>query len=469
MFSACQKAPVAQKPATNRVTFMPKVIPLSDPEIANPWRTPLYAGSEEPPPGLPFSEHYQRWCWADVESGPGQYDFSKIDALMAAAKADGGKAGFRIMPVNTSGRSQSCLPAYIRNQISEPPDWNSPLYLRRVQALLTALGQKYDRDPRMGWFEIGPYGNWGEWNLSNLPRNPMSPENKQKLIKMSLAAFPHKYLLMLTDGYASDGGDYDALDYAMSLSPNIGIRSDCLGSSDFGGASQAMASVQDRWQQAPVVLEYCGGADFQLAYNQLTMYHATMLADGDGNLAAYSSYNSNDGQHLITNFKTAGYRFVLDSLAMPSHLAAGDRFTVVAQWSNVNVAPAYLPWNVMIQLRSSSGDIAWQAKSQVNLATFIPTNSGRSDTFTSITANFDFSHPFSSSSTDAPVSITDNFRLPRTFPSGTYSVAVQILDPENYYKPMQLAIGGQQSDGSYNLGTIAIGGSSLPASTVAAH
>lgn len=420
--------------AGNTVTFTPKTIPFSDPEIARPWRTPIYAGSEASPPELPLSEAYQRWCWAELEPSQGQYDFSKIDALMAKAKTQGGQAGFRVMPVNTSGQTGSCLPSYISSQTGEPPDWNNPVYLDRAQALLTALGKKYDTDPRMGWYEIGPYGNWGEWNLWTLPNNPMTPANKERLIQMSLSAFPHKRLLMLSGADKQDGGGYDALSYAMNLSPAIGIRSDCLGSSDFGGATQGFGVAPDRWKQAPIVLEYCGGADLALSYDQLKTYHATMLADGDGNLQAYTSYSSTDQQQLITNFKTAGYRFILNTLTLPSNINAGEGFNVSTNWSNINVTPAYLPWDVMLQFRNSAGTIAWQGKSQLNLTTLLPT--------------------------PAPVSISDTFTLPATVPAGTYTVAIQIIDPSKYYAPLSLAIQGKQTDGSYTIGTITVGGTS---------
>src|SRR6266702_4794450 len=98
------------------LTFTPTVIPLSAPEIGNPWRGPVYYGDESPPPNWPLIDHYNRWCWGEIESAEGQYNLGLIEEVLADAKAHGGKGGFTIMPVNTSGQTGSCLPPYLRSQ-----------------------------------------------------------------------------------------------------------------------------------------------------------------------------------------------------------------------------------------------------------------------------------------------------------------------------------------------------------------
>ena len=91
----------------------------------------------------------------------------------------------------------------------------------------------------------------------------------------------------------------------------------------------------------------------------------------------------------------------------------------------------------MVQLRSDSGAVVWQSKSQLDLQTLLPTNT---------------------SGTDTPRTVTDTFHLPATVPDGSYWIAIQIVDPDNYYAPLSLAIEGRQADGSYILGTVAIAG-----------
>jgi hypothetical protein len=434
--------------------IVPTVIPLSDAEIGNPWRGPLYYSSESPPPSSPLTDLYDRWCWGELEPAQGQYDFGRIDSLLARAKSQGGKAGIRVMPVNTSGQSGVCLPAYLRQQIGEPPDWNAPAYLDRVLALLTALGQRYDSDPRFGWYEIGPYGNWGEWNLAEIGGTPMSDANKQRLIQMSVQAFPHKRLIALGGLDSGDSGCFgcdpvdaarwgfhvwDGLTYALNLSPNIGLRADCLGKPDFGGyaASFAVPAAAQRWKTSPVILEYCGGPDFQTAQDQIVQYHAALIGDGAGNINSFGSYSSSDQQLMMLNYNTSGYRFVLDRLTVASTLARGSSFDVTSLWSNVGITPAYSAWSVVFQLKDpGTGQIAWEGTSRLDLQQLLPTKTG--------------------SGTDTPASVADHFTLPAAVAAGTYQWVVRVVDPEGYYRPLALAIQGRTSDGSYLLGDITV-------------
>lgn len=453
--SANQYSPNQRAGIGKLVTFTPTVIPLSAPEIANPWKGPQYYSDESPPPNWLLVDHYNRWCWRDIEPRQGQYNFAPIDAVLTAAKAHGGKGGFTIMPTNPSSGG-TCMPDYLmalmphggwyintqRNLRTYEPDWNDPHYLARLRALVSALGERYDHDPRLGWVDLFAYGSWNEWNLAGWPAgSPVgTPATKRAIIDMNIQAFPDKYLAMNTDGYGYDGTGYDALDYALSRSPKVAIRMNCLGYADMGGAIrayQADPALATRWQTAPSIVEYCGGPDFQAALQQIKTYHFAMIGDGAGNINSFRSYSPADEQLLLQNYKTSGYRFVLDRLTLPSHIEAGGGFSVTTAWSNVNVTPAYNPWQVLLQLRNSSGTIAWQQPSSLDLQTLLPTTDA--------------------SGKDTPVSITDTFTLPKTLVSGSYTVAVQIIDPDHYYRPLQLAIQGKQADGSYYLGSITIG------------
>jgi Domain of unknown function (DUF4832) len=96
-----------------------------------------------------------------------------------------------------------------------------------------------------------------------------------------------------------------------------------------------------------------------------------------------------------------------------TQLTAGSPFTVTSRWTNVNTAPAYIPWHVVIQLRNTAGNIVWQGNSQLDLTKPFSTASQGNDTKT----------------------ITDTFTLPGTVANGSNKVYVQILDPAHYYFP----------------------------------
>lgn len=447
---------LAQREVRSNITFTPEMIQFTAPEISNPWRGPQYYGSEAPPPNWRLIDYYNRWCWSTIEPGEGKYNFAPIEKVLADARAHGGKGGFTIMPTDpTSGGS--CIPRYlmalmpkggwytntIKNLRTYIPDWNDPHYLARLQALLNALSQRFGNDPRFGWVDLFAYGSWNEWNLAGWPsRAPIgTPATKRAIINMNLKAFPHQRIVIDTDAHFHDNSGYDALDYALSLSPKIGLRMNCLGDPTMGGAEEDFVQssiARTRWITAPTIVEYCDNPTFQFALDQIKQYHFAMIGDGGGNINSFSSYSPSDQDLMMLNYKTSGYRFVLNSLTLPSRMQAGEQFTVTTRWSNLNVTPAYNPWNVMIQLRNAAGVIVWEGKSRLDLQALLPTIN-------------------QSTATNTPVTISDNFKLPGNIRNGFYTVSIQIIDPDNYYPSLNLAIQGQRPDGSYLLGKIAVG------------
>jgi hypothetical protein len=185
---------------------------------------------------------------------------------------------------------------------------------------------------------------------------------------------------------------------------------------------------------APLYFEYCSNPDFAMSLADIERYHASLIGDGDGNINSFGSYDAATQNLILRNYKASGYRFELASLTLPKKLVAEQPFQVTSQWKNVNYAPAYAQWNVMIQLRDASNQVVWQEKSTLDLRV-----------------------PFSDASQGNDMkTVTDRFTLPATIASGQYSVAVQILHADAYYPPLALAIRGRQTDGSYSLGNISV-------------
>ncbi|HLZ60535.1 MAG TPA: DUF4832 domain-containing protein [Ktedonosporobacter sp.] len=407
-------------------TFTPIVIPATAQEIGNPLRGPQYYGDENPPPNWPLTDRYDRWCWSEIEPNQGQYNFQPIDDAIAKAKAAHYTFGWRIMPMNPDG---NCMPNYL-----SLVGYNSPQYLARAQALMSALGKRYDSNPNVGLLDMSLYGCFGEWNESCGPSDPMTAANRQRLIDMQFQAFPHKRFVMLTD-------HQDSFDYAMNYNRPLrtGIRIDCLGEQGdndwLGGARSSLDGdpiALNQWKVAPMVFEYCNGPDFSRALADIKKYHAAIIGDGQGNINDFGSYSANDQKLMMQNYRISGYRFELNSLTLPQKVSPGATFTVNSKWTNTNITPAYSPWNVMLQFRSTEGTVVWGGKSALDLQ-----------------------KPFSASSqgNDAHAT-TDTFTLPNNLASGTYKVCVQIVDANKLYAPLALANTGRAEDGSYCFGLI---------------
>ncbi|MFI1801151.1 DUF4832 domain-containing protein [Streptomyces sp. NPDC020379] len=429
-------------PPRDSTTFTP--VPLPDgQETAAPQRGAQYYGGEQPPPNWPLTDSYARFCWSKIEKERGQYDTGAIDQALADARSRGYTYGWRIMPVNTG--DTGCLPRYLKQDIAGNdggngayiPDFNAPEYLDRAQALMSYLGQRYDTDPRVGILDMSLYGCWGEWNESGdcwggSGMAAMTQQNRRKLIDLQYQAFPHKRFLMLSN-------HQDSLDYALNATRLLptGVRVDCLGRPSLGGDRDVLDNdrlAHDRWKTAPLYFEYCSNPDFALGAQDIARYHATFAGDGDGNLNDFSSYGDQDQRNMLRGYLSSGYRFRLSQLTLPGTLTPGAAFPVTGVWANANTAPAYLPWQTRIQLRSGT-TVAWEDISRLDLST-----------------------PFADQPTGGEQRIlTENFTLPDTIAHGTYQLCLKITDPGGTYQPLALANAGRGDDGTYCLGQVTVG------------
>ncbi|MGO9838265.1 MAG: DUF4832 domain-containing protein [Polyangiaceae bacterium] len=435
------------------VTLTPNALSGDAPEIGNPFRGAYLwevgsesAGVDMEPPGWPMVDVYNRITWATLEPSEGQYDFSVIESGLALAKQQGGKYGFRIESAN-SDTTNLWVPAYLEAEMPNGfrnaagayvPDWNSSAYMTRAEALVAGLGAQFNVDPRMGWFEVSPYGNWGEWHVDDpgdLGGPVMTDANQVALVNAAVAAFPGKRVEL--NARAWEDAAVAAL---LAGLPQIGWRQDCIGTSTFTSQwTMGGTLVEDRWMTAPVMGEFCGTTPGDGSYSTgLTQVAQGHIAMGAGNMSPYANFSATEQSELQRLNQLEGYRFVIDSVQLPSSIPAGNSFSVATNWSNVNVTPAYDPWNVTFQLRSTpTGAAAWQGVSSVNLETLMPTTN-------------------QSSGVDTPMTITDSFTIPSGLTRGTYDLVVEVNDPNSYYAPLGLAIEGRQSDGSYPLGTLEI-------------
>lgn len=408
--------------------FTPAVIPLSDPEIANPLRGQYSWISHGPSPAdFPILDVYYRdeLQWAkELEPTQGQYNFASIEKGIQEAVRRGGQFSFRVMAA-CPGCGGTLTPGYVARQSNGAPDWNSESFLTAYANLMKAIGAKYDKDPRINFVDVGGYGSWGEYHIYQLGGATMSRENSKRMIKSVLDAFPSKFVLMMTPGpeYLSD---------AMAMSPRIGIRVDCVGTKGMTGSKiDDVPAALERWKTAPWVAEWCGNENnFQLGLDQVRKYHISNMSSWNMKIS-YEQMNATQKTNFIQANKESGYRYVINNLTL-STLRPGGAMTVNSKWSNVNVGVTYHDWNIMYQLRNpSTGTVAFEGKSSLALRTLLPTG-------------------------NTPKAVTDNFTLPANLSAGNYDFHVKVVSPEGYLKPMQLAIQGKTADGSYKLGSVKV-------------
>jgi hypothetical protein len=464
--------------AATGISFSPSVIPVSATEITNPirgaynWQYADYGGDEGRGAPIPMSDMYERddIHWNQMEPTQGNYDFSVLEQGAVAAKAKGGKFGFRIPLM---GMGDQRVPDYIINNQGTyggngqgggnfAPDYNNNAFLSRIEALFKAIGAKYGKDPRFGVGDISFYGMWGEWHLFGAPSGStaINTASATRIINTQVDNMPQMHWVMMYGNSDVSG----AVNYAMSkvstLGNYVGWRNDCIGSQSQGYAqtnsaawNQAPNAQVNQWKRAPVVGELCGLAtdgssdvgpgNFGDVLSQVGVFHYSMVGNGNTHGGApFTSFPADQQANWMSSMKAAGYRYVLNNVSTPNLITTGRNFNLSSSWSNVGVAPTYDNWSVNFGLKDSAGNSVWSSTSSTNLKTLLAATTNGTATFTT------------------------PFQVPLSVPAGTYTMYVQITDPTGYYKPMQLAIGGQQSDGSYTLGTTTITTGAAPADTV---
>jgi hypothetical protein len=448
------------------ISLSPKRLPLESSELVNPmrglyrWREQEYATQPQP-----SYDAYHRYSWRQIEPKIDQYDFSELDRDIAEAASQGRKFAFRIRAmVHDQGLM---VPDYLVSGMAKGwwgdvnndgkgdtyvPDWNDSYFLKRVEKLATVLGERYDKDPRISWVEVGLYGNWGEWHmwpfLTAYPRpsgaQEPSEESKRLMIDAIAKAFPTTQVIMGT-------GEAEALVYALQTYPQMGWRRDSMGDPHFteGAAWNNLRKnpehwklVTERWKSAPIITEFINPSEqrdpdvYRLALEHARDYHVSLVSNG--NTLEWDSL-SQTGKNLFVQLgKMSGYRYELVKLTVPAALGRGASFTIEAAWHNSGNAPTYEDWQVVYQLRApGSKSAVWESSSSLNLRTLLPTQ------------------------TEAAVKVTDQLRLTSSVPAGNYDLIVIVRDPSKYRAPLKLAIEGAQSDGSYKLGTITVSSTQL--------
>ncbi len=125
---------------------------------------------------FPYSMEWSYLPLRSLMSGPTNFDWSRLDSLLASDRARGHQTVFRVYldyPKLPTGIPQYLLDDglkthsyndYDNTGISFCPDYENALLGQALTNFIAALGARYDGDPRIGFVELGLLGYWGEWH-----------------------------------------------------------------------------------------------------------------------------------------------------------------------------------------------------------------------------------------------------------------------------------------------------------------
>ncbi len=437
-------------------------------ELRNPLRGYYrWRGQEKVPQTLPALDTYQRYEWRDLETAPGVYDFSDLVEGVQAAAQSGRKAAFRLRMMVGYDDGEIYLPGYLVDHpdcahgcgwwadydgddpdLTFVPDWNDPFLQERaallLQALATALAPHAND---IAWIDVGLYGQYGEWVVSSAIDYANAPSgivaatdaSKRAFARMHFEAFPSQQLVMF-----ALYGNYDALLYALQEQTQtalpVGLRIDCLGRASFMNQwinrPSSYTLIQDRWQTAPFVAEFCTFSDTrpdgvqspQDALAQIAEFHISAV--GNGNLGVDWEDFSAAEQEALLSIGQAGYRYVIDSANLT--LSTTGELSIAAVIDNRGNAPTYEPWAVSVEVSATGGALAWQTTLTGDLATVTGGEGAGATTFGATGT------------------------LPSNLPAGTYELHLVARDAREggTRAPLHWAIEEATSDGRVSLATL---------------
>jgi hypothetical protein len=178
---------------------------------------------------------------------------SGLEPYLAAAEGRGHHAVIRVYLDYPS--KESGLPEYLAAQVGcEPytdhgggcsPDYDDPELREAMLGLISAMGARYDADPRLGFVQVGLLGFWGEWHT--WPHTEWFPteETQDAVLGAYEVAFPTTHLQVRRPA-------------ASSVSKRIGYHDDSFGYSTLGDIDWFFlpgleaAGAQERWQEVPI-------------------------------------------------------------------------------------------------------------------------------------------------------------------------------------------------------------------------
>jgi hypothetical protein len=184
-----------------------------------------------------------RTAWSEMEKADGDYNWSKVDAMLAAAQAAhkpmglGVAAGFRSPPWLEDAGAQMITESLIRSFaptriMSMPLPWD-PVYLNKWGAFLNMLGQRYDQNPNLAYVTVAGMGVAFEPFMAKAPEDVEKfrslgglekwTEGSEKIIDLYAQAFPHTPVIFAMNRPIASPDADDALatvvDYGLQKYP----------------------------------------------------------------------------------------------------------------------------------------------------------------------------------------------------------------------------------------------------------
>ena len=314
----------------------------------------------------PYSMVFLYKSWKDLEPAEGEYKFEQWEqADWTHPNAKGKHVIFRIyMDYHTK---ESGIPNWLLAKGVETkkydqhgggitPNYNHPEMRKALAKFISALGARYNSNPRVAFIQLGLLGHWGEWHTYPQPELFADNTTTKIVVDAYRKAFPNKMLMArYPRGYASVPkwlGFHDDM-----------FPADTQNGTDWAFLTKLKVSGQDKnWAVAPI-----GGEmePFQAEKWMLQEYGVTLKNLLDGHFSWIGPYcpaliETQDNGFLSNSaelLRRMGYDFRILTYQHKRVVSKGEPLQLFLIGANHGVAPFYYPWSVELALIDASGKI----------------------------------------------------------------------------------------------------------------
>lgn len=372
--------------------------------IGNPLKGLVpYAGQGQEDGGFPHSMEFSYLPLKSVVIGKNKYDWLPMEELLNDIASRGHQGIVRFFleyPKEPSGIPQYLLDGGLKvtkwnseSAASDPaqglgdnvtPDYSDSNLRQCLTAFISALGRKYDGDPRLAYITMGLLGSWGEWH--NWPRDELfapAPVQSEVMTAFQRSFFQTPILMRYPYGKGETG-------MAENVSRPFGYHDDSFAwatldtgkpeNSWFFMAAMKKAGTTEKWRQHPI-----GGEIRPEAWGQcfdpkperpeiqdfekcVRATHATWLMDS-GMSQPENAANAVRRKRASEMVRLMGYDFS----ATTARIQAGAGFLVVnVAIKNQGVAPFYRKWPLKLGLMAPNGSIVRDSKCDQALDGILP-------------------------------------------------------------------------------------------------
>lgn len=302
----------------------------------------------------PIQLEFEYIAYSDVVKGERAYDFSVIDQKLEAIAQRKHQAILRFY--DTYVGKETGVPQYIRDlpdykgvtaksegKRTGFPDWSHPAWQRCVLDFFEALGERYDRDARIAFLQVG-FGLWSEYHIYDGPMKlgetfPSKAYQTQFLLHLSKCFTETPWMISVD---AADSERTPIEDSAELLALKFGLFDDSFNHQKHAQENEPNWRILglERWKTNPMGGEFSffekidqskalapSGPHGISCEAQVAKFHVSFLIGDD-------QPRFQQAERIQSAGMAMGYRFCVRNLETNGTIVRGEI-------ENVGVAPIY--------------------------------------------------------------------------------------------------------------------------------